>query len=352
MTFRPFDSANEGPNRANKNRDQEEGHSTPRPSIKLGPIGGSKPSGSRKRGSIRAPETAALANSRPRELVYHTTSCPRMDSIGDMLRRARTARGLTLDDVAARTRISRKHLEAIERGDRAAVPGGFFYKSFVRQYATALGNGDSSLADDVEDILASEQIPSPGGHDVQPLNLTAPRPLNERSSPSSFSTSAYAGLLILAVAGATGLYMLWRRAEQPPSPPQTAAAPIAKPALPVQSSQPPPAPVAERAPAAAPAKPVSPADKIAIEIAATDPTWISVTADGKNLFADTLAPGQTKTFDARDNARLRIGNAGGIDVKFNGKPVGPLGPKGQIRTLVFTPANFRLVVPNPDDEQD
>ncbi len=149
-----------------------------------------------------------------------------------MLRRARTQRGLTLDDVAARTRISQKHLEAIERGDRTAVPGGFFYKSFVRQYAAALGNGDSSLADDVEDILASEQTPTSGGREVQPLSLTASRPLPERSSPSNFSTSAYVVLLLFAVAGASGLYTLWRRAEQSQPGGQTAAAPLARPRRP------------------------------------------------------------------------------------------------------------------------
>ncbi len=108
----------------------------------------------------------------------------------------------------------------------------------------------------------------------------------------------------------------------------------------------------ERSAATPPAAPLNPADKIAVEVAATETTWISVAVDGKNVFSDTLTPGQTKTFDAHDTARIKIGNAGGINVNFNGKPVGSIGPPGQIRTLVFTPANFRVVLPNPDDEQD
>jgi cytoskeleton protein RodZ len=272
-----------------------------------------------------------------------------MDSIGDMLRRTRNKLGLTLDDVAARTRISRKYLDAIEQGDRSVIPGGFFYKSFVRQYADMLSTGDSDLADEIEEMLASEQSPAPVVHHDPLLKAVSPEPVQE-SAPASWnpSISTYALLLVLALIGSTGLYMWWHRAQQ-----AQAAADLARPTEPVreQPQTAPAAPATPAAPAAVTRTPANPENKIALDISANALTWFSLTADGKSLFSGTLEPGESKTFAARENARLRTGNAGGIDVKFNGKPLGPLGPKAQIRTVIFTPSDFKIVKPNPDEDE-
>ena len=40
---------------------------------------------------------------------------------------------------------------------------------------------------------------------------------------------------------------------------------------------------------------------------------------------------------------LRLGNAGGVTITLNGKPIGPVGPKGQVRTLQFTSGGFQIV---------
>lgn len=277
-----------------------------------------------------------------------------MDSIGDTLRQARNQLGLTLDDVAVQTRISRKYLDAIEVGDRSVIPAGFFYKSFVRQYAALLSTGDSGLADEIEEMLASEQSAAPVEKHDPFLKAISPDPIYYSAPPSSPSTwnasiSTYAFLLVLALAGSTGLYMWWHRTQQ-----AQAAADLARPKKPVRE-QPQPAaatPVAPVAAAAVAPAPANPEDKIAIDISANALTWLSLTADGKSLFSGTLQPGESKTFAARENARLRTGNAGGIDVKFNGKALGPLGPNAQIRTVLFTPSDFKIVKPNPDDEDE
>ena len=49
-----------------------------------------------------------------------------------------------------------------------------------------------------------------------------------------------------------------------------------------------------------------------------------------------------------DRVRQRLGNAGGVTITLNGKPVGPVGPKGQVRTVQFTSGGFEIVaVPKP-----
>ena len=295
-----------------------------------------------------------------------------MDSIAEIVRRARKERGLTLDEVAASTRINRKYLEAIESGDRTAIPGGFFYKSFVRQYAAALSTDSNKVVDEVEHVLDAEEPAVPAEQDDELLKaIAASAPAPERSgrrwAPSTFG---YVVLLILALIGSTGAYMWWHRTQESqiakraaapvvtqappaaptPAPKTEAAPPVATPPVetPAPAEQPKeeqPAPVAET-PAV-----VNSDDKITLDIAANELTWISLTADGKYVFSVLLQPGESKTFAAKENAKLRIGNAGGLDVKFNGKPTGPIGPKSQVRTVNFTPTEFRIESPAPPAEQ-
>ncbi len=67
------------------------------------------------------------------------TGLAKGDTFGDLLRRAREARGLALEGVADATRIARRHLDALERSDLDALPPGPFGKGYVRTYAKVLG---------------------------------------------------------------------------------------------------------------------------------------------------------------------------------------------------------------------
>ncbi len=60
-------------------------------------------------------------------------------SFGDVLRRERQLRDISLREVAEGTKISIRHLEALERNDFGALPGGAFSKGFLRAYATFIG---------------------------------------------------------------------------------------------------------------------------------------------------------------------------------------------------------------------
>jgi cytoskeleton protein RodZ len=297
-----------------------------------------------------------------------------MDSIGAALRRARDQRGLTLDDVAALTKINRKHLESIESGDRSAIPGGFFYKSFVRQYAAALSTGDSDLVDEIEELLAAEQPPPPPvARDEEAIKVMSAMPMQERASWNP-SAASYAIILVIALIGCSGLYAWWHRTQQAqasadakPRPPvlvQRTEAPMMdtkkpeaqkpeaqKPETKQAAAQPSevqretPTPPSEPAAVAA-----NPDDKISLEVTANEDAWFWLGADGKTLFSGVLQAGQTKTFTAKENVRMKIGNAGGLDIKFNGKPTGPIGPKAQVRTVVFTPDKFEIQMPKPPEE--
>ena len=85
-----------------------------------------------------------------------------MTDFGGNLRVAREQRGLSLSELAVRTKIPLAALEALERNDVSRLPGGIFLRSIVRAYATEIGADPESA---VRDFLAA--IPQQPPHDRQ-----------------------------------------------------------------------------------------------------------------------------------------------------------------------------------------
>ncbi len=296
-----------------------------------------------------------------------------MDSVGELLRRERLRQGLELANIAERLRINLSYLEAIEAGDMDSLPGAFFYRAFVRQYASLLGVDEKSvepaLSELREQAEAAQPLPSPQPPppviDVPPMPTAGGRRM---SGPKPWSIV----LLIAVIAGCSGIYALWQRtrrvepAAPPPARVETAAAPpqpAAPPPQPQPAAQTPPAtPPPETPqlsetvkpavppPAPAPAPTPAPTDaKLDIEVAASEAVWISATTDGKKT-ATVLKQGQSRRFAANERASLFIGNAGGLEIRVNGKPLGPIGPRGQLRTVVITPEGVSITNPREKKE--
>jgi cytoskeleton protein RodZ len=92
----------------------------------------------------------------------------------------------------------------------------------------------------------------------------------------------------------------------------------------------------------------TPGGAVKVEITAAEPVWVLARANGKYLFSGTLDANTSKTLEANGTVLLRVGNAGGLNITLNGKPVGPLGPKGQVRDVQFTSGGFQIVAaPKP-----
>jgi cytoskeleton protein RodZ len=82
---------------------------------------------------------------------------------------------------------------------------------------------------------------------------------------------------------------------------------------------------------------------VRIELTADEPVWVLARAGGKYLFSGTLEPKQTRSVESNSPLLLRLGNAGGVNITLNGKPLGPVGPKGQVRDVEFTSGGFHVV---------
>jgi cytoskeleton protein RodZ len=274
-----------------------------------------------------------------------------MGSFGEKLRREREMRGVTLDEISESTKISRRHLESLEKEDFNSLPGGVFNKGFVRAYARFLGiNEDQAVADYV--AVAQEAAPP---EDQFPLDIHEEpnRELNPRRSNLP---------LVLAVAALVGVligYSVWlrtRRAEHSDSvSANTAAVPAASAPSPrsvehheQKAAAPAPAPAPVQ-PVVAPVAKQSPEDgqaarkksaepKFFIVIKAKEDAWISVSADGKIVAQGVLGQDKQKLVKAGKQIILKTGNAGGLEVSYNGRPLGPIGSESETRTLMFTPA--------------
>jgi Na+-transporting methylmalonyl-CoA/oxaloacetate decarboxylase gamma subunit len=72
-----------------------------------------------------------------------------------------------------------------------------------------------------------------------------------------------------------------------------------------------------------------------LNIAAIDRTWILIKFNDGREEEMVLRPGEIKSWRFADKASLRIGNAGGIKVIFDGKDMGVLGLSGQVKSLSF-----------------
>jgi cytoskeleton protein RodZ len=178
-------------------------------------------------------------------------------SVGRLLRDQRLARGVSVDDVAARLRIRSRYLEAIEQGNFDQLPGAAYIPAFLRAYAHHLGL-------DADKVMTAYQLSGPVPIE-RPVALPADLPLIEKRAP--IGLAVLTALLVFGAGYAVWQYMPHQQTvvseKVPPVPdrllagPAPAAPPAVQPAV-----QPPAAPAVEAsAPAPAPA-PVQPVQEV------------------------------------------------------------------------------------------
>lgn len=100
-----------------------------------------------------------------------------MSELGKLLRKAREQRGYSLDDVQDITKIRKRYLEAIEEGDYKVLPGSFYARAFVKNYAETVGL-------DAEEVfrLYQRELPAPAADAAMEQPIVKPRRRSVRSS--------------------------------------------------------------------------------------------------------------------------------------------------------------------------
>lgn len=236
------------------------------------------------------------------------------ETLGARLRRAREARDLSLREVSDQTRITRRHLEAIEADDYKQLPGGIFNRSFVKAFARAVGY------DEEEAVRAYQQVAKDSGEsfdDAPPTTRQTSRIYMDDVPARSPLLTGLLSLVILAVislAAYAGLHYYRRTAEAPTPQQATTPARANTAASPASNAGIPPAPAATPAAAAA-------GLKVSVRAKGED-VWMRTSIDDQPSTDGILKAEQTKETDAGQSLKLEFARvkAAAMEVTINGRP--------------------------------
>lgn len=258
---------------------------------------------------------------------------------GQLLRRARENKRLSIDAVAANLHVLPKVIVALEGDDFAKLPSSVYVRGYLRSYARMVDLSAESLID-----LYNQK----SGSEVAPIAVAADADTEERPLRWGY----YLGVLVLLV-----LTVLWVNRDNltrywsdtgrneaalapdesaPPSVPPPAVAEPAGITRPEKSAAPPVTPGIAQAPASAVPAPAAPSpsaqavasppaigqgpDALTVSVAAD--AWVAIRdASGKRLVYETLPAGTVRSMRGQAPFALVLGNASSARVEFNGQPV-------------------------------
>jgi cytoskeleton protein RodZ len=299
------------------------------------------------------------------------------EELGRMLRQERERRGLSIEEVADRLKLMPRIVRAMEQADTGELPQAAYARGFIKAYGNLLA-------------LAPEQIHA-GMEDAWPDDSYQPpipyEPAEERKHSGTGRLATLVSLvLILAAAGGFWLVRdldlrlpsgVLQKAEpaipakrETPSPPSQVKSPppeggnqtAARQTSPPQGASPAPAAAVTPAALGQPPSPAIPADNRRTEnvpaaapqaaslpagpaaaprkliIIALAECWVHSNADNTDTRQFSLRKGDTFALTFSRKLMLKLGNAGGVRLRLDGRDLDPPGEAGQVKTLTF-PAN-------------
>jgi cytoskeleton protein RodZ len=219
--------------------------------------------------------------------------------LGERLRSYRSDSGMEIAELALRTRITARHITALEEGQFHILPGPVFVKGFIRSICQELGR-------------------DPGPLFVILDSATEEEPLEEADTQegSKKLTPLVVSGVILAVLVLGGVLIHGTGDEGKEVPPAT-----------------------EQVQTVGDATEATSADSAAVQedvkelellIRAIDKTWLRIQPDNAEQWETTMRAGDEIALKATERITLYIGNAGGVLFELNGKRFGPPGAQGQV----------------------
>jgi cytoskeleton protein RodZ len=237
-------------------------------------------------------------------------------SLGDHLRALRSSAGGSLADMAVATRISERYLRALESDVPDDLPAPVFVKGFIRAYCDFLGAPpDEALA-----LYDQER----GGPAMGKSHAVRARPQKEWIGHPLAISSA---LLLIFGGGLVALKLASQPAPRMGEPRAAVQAPESAPEM-----APPAAPAVSMPPSAA-APTIAHArvpETQRLVVKAVEPTWIRVQIDDARVVEELLKAGAEREWTSDRRFVLTIGNAGGIEIVLNGRPLPSLGARGAV----------------------
>ncbi len=295
-----------------------------------------------------------------------------MESVGEFFRQVRETKGLTVEEVASKTRIRSDFVKALEDGNFSKLPDQVFARGFVRSYARSLGL-------DEEDAI--QRFAQSAGAFYEKQDERERLKVRQAEEERKRQANRKAVGVAIGIAVLTLVFLLSREqssvlrrgdVEQPPTdrgaqtskdepasakPNSDIGSESSKQREAAGSSTVPSSSEEGRHSVAVPpaSKPESQAvstsspgtdgplggislegggsggeSQLVLNLEATELSWVVVQIDNGSPQESLLRPGEKSQWKGQDQFVLTLGNAGGIKAELNGKPQKPFGPSGKV----------------------
>ena len=301
-----------------------------------------------------------------------------MESVGEFFRQVRETKGLTVDEVASKTRIRTDFVKALEDGNFAKLPDQVFAKGFVRSYARSLGL-------DEEDAI--HRFIQSAGSFYEKQDERERLKVRQIEEDRKRQSNRKAVAIAISIAVLTLIFLLSReqssvfRRGTPEQGPATKRTTQASKDVPATTAREPermaevpkptdtPVGTPKTTPEASlrqePTAPTGTASRsepetgstgstasqgsdgplagialnatenfgdgqLVLDLEATELSWVVVQIDNGSPQESLLRPGEKAHWKGQDQFILTLGNAGGVKAELNGKPQKPFGPSGKV----------------------
>ncbi|MCL4542107.1 MAG: DUF4115 domain-containing protein [Chloroflexi bacterium] len=274
-----------------------------------------------------------------------------LSTVGQQLREAREARGISLEELSRETRIRLAYLEALERDEYERLPAIVYARGFLRTCASYLG-------------LEPEVLLRQFEMDYRPISPQRPQSPQEvpvtvwhGPSPRAMTGAVAIVVIVLVIAFLFRQYSLFvaesasglaSASTTSSTLSFTTSVPVIPTVTPLPTQVPTSLPVTSQthsvttsitsgttAVSATATRTPTPSAPLTLSLHFLRTCWLRVIVDGKMVFEGTLQPGSTRTWTAQQFITVRLGNAGGVDVVFNGKDEGIAGHPGEVVDRTF-----------------
>jgi cytoskeletal protein RodZ len=239
-------------------------------------------------------------------------------SLGSLIAKARKDAGLSLEDLAAKTNIRMSVLSEIEKNNFEHCGGETYARGHVRNIAAVL------KADQKEFIRLYEEEQGGETRSIKDLLIeNSVMRLPAEARKVSWKVLVLISVISLFVVGIGQVVISNINTND-----VVGAAPSAS-----------ASPTAAESPSAEPSAQSTFSTGSGVEVvvsAVRAKSWLFVSdASGRTLFSGQVSRGAVKSFSSDSQLNLKVGNAGGVDLKVNGKKVEAIGVDGEVVSVSY-----------------
>lgn len=263
--------------------------------------------------------------------------------VGKKLHDARIDKGLTLDDLQQATKIQKRYLIAIEDENFAELPGDFYVRAFVKQYADTVGLDGNDLLLEFNDQLPKTKSDEYSEHISQAVETRAGKnkTVDQIDKARQYIPTVIVVVVIIVILGAIWLTAIHSNHKSSQSNIDSSSVSVSGESSKKESSSATSkkknssstsstkstvklTKVSQNSSKATFKVKNASARKYTLTIAPSERAWVAVTGDGSSLFSQTMTANTKQSVKISKSVKqivLTLGNAGGTTVKLNGKTV-------------------------------